>query len=116
MGTHPIFESDFDCLTDIMGGVHREYSIHLGEDGIYVEGGGEVIYIDKTTGQVNEHSSLVIPTQNEVIRALGIVGIINLPAGLFLIAIIKSKRIGNILENTIWKIEETRMVQITSNI
>ena len=40
-----------EIFLDIMGGVHREYSIHLGEDGIYVEGGGEVIYIDKTTGQ-----------------------------------------------------------------
>ena len=36
-----------------MGGVHREYSIHLGEDGIYIEGGGEVIYIDRTHGQGN---------------------------------------------------------------
>ena len=63
---------------------------------------------------VNEHSSLVIPTQDEVIRALGIVGIVNLPAGKFLIVITKSKRVGNILENTIWKIEETRMIQITS--
>jgi hypothetical protein len=98
-----------------MGGVHREYSIHCGEEGIYIEGGGEVIYIDKATGQVNEHSSLVIPTQNEVIRALGIIGIINLPGGLFLISIIKSKRIGNILENTIWKIEETRLIRITQN-
>ena len=57
---------------------------------------------------------MVIPTQDEVIRALGIVGIVNLPAGKFLIVITKSKRVGNILENTIWKIEETRMIQITS--
>jgi len=97
-----------------MVGVHRDYSVHLGADGIYIEGGGEVIYIDRANGEVNEHSSLVIPTQDEVIRALGIVGIINLPAGKFLIVITKSKRVGNILENTIWKIEETRMIQITS--
>ena len=65
---------------------------------------------------MNEHSSLVIPTQNEVIRAVGIVGIIKLPAGVFLIVIVRSKRVGNLLDNTIWKIEETKMIQITRSI
>ena len=34
-----------------MVGVHREYSVHLGADGIYIEGGGEVIYIDRANGE-----------------------------------------------------------------
>lgn len=40
-----------------MGGtrVHQEYSIHVGSDAIYVEGGGEVLFIDKNNGQVKEH-------------------------------------------------------------
>ena len=59
-------------------------------------------------------SSLVIPTQDEVIRALGIVGIIQLPAGLFLILIIKSKKVGSILDNVIYKIDETKLIQITN--
>ncbi len=32
------------------GRVHQEYSIHLGDEGIYVEGGGEVLYIDRNNG------------------------------------------------------------------
>ena len=38
-----------------MARVHQEYSIHVGADAIYVEGGGEVLFIDKSTGQVKEH-------------------------------------------------------------
>lgn len=34
-----------------MVGVHRDYSVHLGADGIYIEGGGEVIYIDRANGE-----------------------------------------------------------------
>lgn len=98
-----------------MARVHQEYSIHVGIDAIYVEGGGEVLFIDKGTGQVKEHSSLVIPTQDEVIRALGIVGITSLPGGLFLILIMKSKKVGSILDNVIYKIDETRLIQITQS-
>merc|ERR1712131_507837 len=31
MGTHPIFESDFDCLTEIMGGYSDELDRYLQE-------------------------------------------------------------------------------------
>ena len=48
-----------------MVGVHREYSVHLGADGIYIEGGGEVIYIDRANGEgkdirVSTRSKIVI--------------------------------------------------------
>ena len=33
-----------------MGGVHQDYSVHVGEDAIYIEGGGEVLYIDRMNG------------------------------------------------------------------
>ena len=43
-------KSNFSYLFRMVG-VHREYSVHLGADGIYIEGGGEVIYIDRANGQ-----------------------------------------------------------------
>ena len=50
-----------------------------------------------------------------VIRALGLFGIIKLPAGLFLIAVTKTKRMGDILQNTVWRVESTQFIQITPN-
>jgi len=32
MGTHPIFESDFDCLTELKNGVSRAKIGHPGHD------------------------------------------------------------------------------------
>ena len=48
-----------------MVGVHREYSVHLGADGIYIEGGGEVIYIDRANGEgkdmrISKRSKIVV--------------------------------------------------------
>merc|ERR1712227_355137 len=31
MGTHPIFESDFDCLTDGKSGLERKMSFYVGD-------------------------------------------------------------------------------------
>jgi hypothetical protein len=95
--------------------VHRELIIHIGQDVIYIEGGGEVLSINRHTGSVEEDPSHVIPTQPTFMRAEGIFGIIRMPAGLFLIVITKTKRVGDILQNTIWRVEATEHIQITPN-
>ena len=59
--------------------VHRELIIHIGQDVIYIEGGGEVLSINRHTGSVEEDPSHVIPTQPTFIRAEGIFGIIRMP-------------------------------------
>lgn len=42
--------------------VHRELTIHVGSDIIYIDGGGEVIAIERQTGAISEHPNQVIPT------------------------------------------------------
>ena len=39
----------------------------------------------------------------------------NVLAGLFLIIITKTRRCGDILQNTIWRVEATEYIQITPN-
>ena len=75
--------------------LHRELNIHIGSDAIYIEGGGDVIYIDKHSGSINENPSEIIPTQDQVIRALGIFGIIKLPGKIMRSCL--SRTLGNFL-------------------
>jgi len=74
--------------------VHRELVLHIGQDVIYIEGGGEVLTIDRQTGVIQENPSQVIPTQPTVIRALGLFGMIKLPGKLVPYILLKIQKIG----------------------
>merc|ERR1711937_1033864 len=62
MGTHPIFESDFDCLTDSEREQHRRDTVKMAKRKV------EEIALNDT----RENEDMLIAQRNEVIHVTGI--------------------------------------------
>jgi len=93
--------------------VHRDISIHIGPDEVYVEGNGEVLLINRQTGSIDDHKSQTIPTQERVVQCLGLFGMIRLPSGNHLVVIKKAKKVGELSQKSVFQVEETEIIAIT---